>query len=52
MPTRIIIFEDNDRLRESLAVLLQHSDDYLVVGHYNNCDQATAITQAKEEWKV
>jgi len=43
MPTRIVIFEDNDRLRESLATLLQHSDDYTVVGHYNNCNQATQI---------
>jgi DNA-binding NarL/FixJ family response regulator len=43
MPTRIVIFEDNDRLRESLAVLLQHSEDYTVVGHFNNCNQATEI---------
>jgi DNA-binding NarL/FixJ family response regulator len=44
MPIRIVIFEDNDRLRESLAVLLQHSEDYMVVGHFNNCDHATEIT--------
>jgi len=44
MPTRIVIFEDNDRLRESLATLLQHSGDYLVVGHYNNCNDATEVT--------
>ncbi len=44
MPTRIVIFEDNDRLRESLAVLLQHSDDYTVVGHFNNCNNAKEIT--------
>jgi DNA-binding NarL/FixJ family response regulator len=44
MPTRIVIFEDNDRLRESLAVLLHGSEDYVVVGHYNNCNQATEIT--------
>ena len=44
MPTRIVIFEDNDRLRESLAVLLQGSEEYVVVGHYNNCNQATEIT--------
>ncbi|MEP6793742.1 MAG: response regulator transcription factor [Saprospiraceae bacterium] len=43
MPTRIVIFEDNDRLRESLAVLLQHSEAYTVVGHFNNCNQATEI---------
>ncbi|HLF63366.1 MAG TPA: response regulator transcription factor [Saprospiraceae bacterium] len=44
MPTRIIIFEDNDRLRESLAVLLHHSEDYRVVGHYSHCNQATEVT--------
>ena len=48
MPTRIIIFEDNDRLRESLVVLLQHSDDYTVLGHFNNCNQATEITRMHE----
>ena len=43
MPTRIVIFEDNDRLRESLAVLLHHFDEYSVVGHFNQCTDATAI---------
>jgi len=48
MPTRIIIFEDNDRLRESLVTLLQHSDEYLVVGHYNQCNQATKVTRVHQ----
>jgi DNA-binding NarL/FixJ family response regulator len=48
MPTRIVIFEDNDRLRESLVVLMQHSEDYLVVGHYNNCDHAMEVTRTHE----
>jgi len=48
MPTRIIIFEDNDRLRESLVVLMQHSDDYVVVGHYNNCNTAMEITRVQQ----
>jgi DNA-binding NarL/FixJ family response regulator len=43
MPTRIIIFEDNDRLRESLVMLLQQSEDYVVVGHYNQCKSATEV---------
>ncbi len=43
MPTRIIIFEDNDRLRESLVMLLQQSEDYVVVGHYNQCNSATEV---------
>lgn len=48
MLTRIVIFEDNDRLRESLAVLLEHSADYVVVGHFNQCSQAKEITLMHE----
>lgn len=45
MPIRIIIFEDNDRLRESLSYLLQSVPDYEVTGNYNNCLDATNITR-------
>ncbi len=45
MPISIIIFEDNDRLRESLAYLLQSMPDYEVVGDYNNCTDAANITR-------
>lgn len=45
MPISIIIFEDNDRLRESLAYLLQSVPDYEVVGDYNNCKEAVEITR-------
>jgi DNA-binding NarL/FixJ family response regulator len=45
LPVRIIIFEDNDRLRESLANLLQSIPDYEVVGDYNNCIDAVNITR-------
>ncbi len=41
----IIIFEDNDRLRESLAYLLQSVPDYEVLGDYNNCNDAVNITR-------
>jgi DNA-binding NarL/FixJ family response regulator len=42
---RIIIFEDNDRLRQSLAYLLQSTPEYEVVGDYNNCRDAVNITR-------
>jgi DNA-binding NarL/FixJ family response regulator len=42
---RIIIFEDNDRLRESLSYLLQSVPDYEVVADYNNCRDAVNITR-------
>lgn len=45
MLTRIAIFEDNDSLRESLAVLLQHAGDYVVVGQYSHCTDAAEITR-------
>ncbi len=45
MAIRIIIFEDNDRLRESLAYLLQSAPDYEVAGDYNNCGDAANITR-------
>ncbi|HEV8283094.1 MAG TPA: response regulator transcription factor [Chitinophagaceae bacterium] len=45
MPIRVIIFEDNDRLRESLAYLLQSVPDYEVLGDYNNCTDAGNITR-------
>ena len=45
MPIRIIIFEDNDRLRQSLAYLLQSVPDYEVAGDYNNCLEAATITR-------
>lgn len=44
LPIRIIIFEDNDRLRESLAYLLQSVPEYEVLGDYNNCKDAVNIT--------
>jgi DNA-binding NarL/FixJ family response regulator len=42
---RIIIFEDNDRLRESLAYLLQSVPEYEVVADYNNCLDAVNIAR-------
>ena len=45
MPISIIIFEDNDKLRESLCVLLNGLDEYKVIGEYNNCNDAGTITR-------
>jgi DNA-binding NarL/FixJ family response regulator len=45
VPIRIIIFEDNDRLRESLAYLLKTAETYELLGEYNNCNDASAITR-------
>jgi DNA-binding NarL/FixJ family response regulator len=43
MSTRIIIFEDNLRLRQSLRVLLDGVEGYSVCGDYENCDQAVEV---------
>jgi DNA-binding NarL/FixJ family response regulator len=45
MAIRVIIFEDNDRLRQSLAYLLQSVPDYEMLGDYNNCLDAANITR-------
>lgn len=42
MQIRIAIFEDNDRLRETLVYLLKMSD-YEVVGDYGRCDDAATV---------
>jgi len=43
MPVSIIIFEDNDQLRESLVTLLNNSEDYKVVGDYGQVTDAANI---------
>jgi DNA-binding NarL/FixJ family response regulator len=43
MPVKIVLFEDNDRLRESLAYLLR-MNEYDVKGDYNQCSDAANIT--------
>jgi DNA-binding NarL/FixJ family response regulator len=48
LPIRIIIFEDNDRLRQSLAFLLQSAAEYEVLGDFNNCKDAVNITRVYE----
>lgn len=43
MPVSIIIFEDNDQLRESLMTLLNNSEGYHVIGDYNQVTDAANI---------
>ena len=45
MPFKIVIFEDNDRLRESLVALFKGMDEYIVTGDYNNCNDAATIAR-------
>jgi DNA-binding NarL/FixJ family response regulator len=45
MAVRIVIFEDNHKLRESLAYLLDRYDDYKVVAHFDRCDDAANIVR-------
>jgi DNA-binding NarL/FixJ family response regulator len=42
MLTDIVIFEDNQRLRQSLKILLEGVEGYKVSGDYGNCDHAAA----------
>lgn len=48
MPTRIIIFEDNDTLRQSLKTLINEVDGYMVSGDYENCNNAAAIIEEQK----
>ncbi len=43
MVKRIAIFDDNPALRNSLKVLLSGTDEYTVVGDFENCENAAEI---------
>lgn len=45
MPVKISIFEDNDKLRDSLVALFRGLEEYEVVGDYNNCNEAAMIAR-------
>lgn len=45
MAINIVIFEDNDSLRESLVYLLKNTGEYNVAGEYNNCIEAANIAR-------
>jgi DNA-binding NarL/FixJ family response regulator len=43
MPIGIIVFEDNEPLRESLVVLLNSSSEYKVLADYDRCGEAANV---------
>ena len=45
---RILIFEDNARLRQSLKILLDGIEGYKVCGDYENCESAAAIVDQQQ----
>jgi hypothetical protein len=34
---KVIIFDDNDSLRDSVAMLLRETEDFTLAGSYSNC---------------
>ena len=48
MAIRIMIFEDNDRLRESLVALFKGMEEYELAGDYNNCNEADVVARVYE----
>lgn len=48
MPTRIVIFEDNVRLRQSLKILLDGVEGYTVCGDFENCNGALTVVEELE----
>ncbi|HWW38976.1 response regulator transcription factor [Pedobacter sp.] len=49
-PISIILFEDNERLRESLVYLLNNTDGFKVLADYGHCnDAASAVKVYKPE---
>ena len=45
VPIGLILFEDNDRLRESLAYLLNNTDEFKVLADYGHCNDAANVTR-------
>jgi DNA-binding NarL/FixJ family response regulator len=43
MNIRIVLFEDNDRMRESLVYLINNTENYEVLGDYSECTNAAGI---------
>lgn len=48
MQTGVMIFEDNDNLRESLASLIIYSKDLLLFGSYANAQHAVKLVQESQ----
>lgn len=45
VPITLVLFEDNDRLRESLVYLLNNTEGFEVLAEYNHCDNAATVTR-------
>ena len=45
MPINLVLFEDNERLRESLVYLLNNTEGYKVLADYAHCNDAANITR-------
>ncbi len=45
MPIRVLLFEDNNKLRESLSYLIDNAEGFTVAGDYSNCNDAFNITR-------
>ena len=45
MGAKIILFEDNERMRESLAYLINSTTDYNVVADYGQCTDAATLVR-------
>ena len=43
-PISVVLFEDNDQLRESLVYLLNNTEGYTVVADYAHCNDAATVT--------
>ncbi|GAA3979615.1 response regulator [Mucilaginibacter dorajii] len=41
----LVLFEDNDRLRESLVFLLNNTEGFSVLADYNNCNDAASAVR-------
>lgn len=43
MAVKLVIFEDNEKLRKSLTALFQYSEDYMLLGTYANALEAAEV---------
>ena len=46
MPKRVIIFEDNNDIRDGYSYLIKTNPDYELAGAYINCDNIVSIVKA------
>ncbi len=45
IPITLVLFEDNDRLRDSLVYLLNNTEGFEVLADYNHCNDAATVTR-------